>query len=192
MTDLLMARANFLVRADWTKETASYVAVNNIDLEAVNAYAGTIVVLNCQFFGNGHFDFNDDEGKPGVVIEVYAEDDETTIDFCAWPIDNPGGFATLLGAAEALGMARVTNPATWAFGGVLNVHRMPLTWLQAGCGGCCILRHRYVSAWLGGALGAIQAEDVDHARQLDRWLNPPRFDRCRILVPGSAAIRRSA
>jgi hypothetical protein len=189
MMDILLARSKFFARARWKPETASYITDNKIDLEALNAYAGTTAILNCQFFGNGHFDLNDDDGKPAVVIEVYAEDDETTIDFCAWPIDNPGGFATLLGAAEALGLARVTNPATWAFGGVLNVHRTPLGWLQAGCGGCCILSHRYVSAWLGGALGAIQAEDVEHARQLDRWLNPPRFDRRRILVPRSAERR---
>lgn len=182
MIDDLLARAEFLSRAEWTPATAAYVTANGIDLDALNRHAGAIAIMGCHFFGNGSFCLDGDEGKPATVIEVYAEDDETTVDLCAWPVDNPDTFATLLGA-EALGMARVSNIATWALGGVLSVHRTPLRWLQAGCRGCCILDHRYVSVWLGGVPGEIQAEDVDHARQIDAWLNPPRFDRKRILVP---------
>ncbi|MFZ5675869.1 MAG: hypothetical protein ACOZAM_23175 [Pseudomonadota bacterium] len=182
MIDSLLAEAAFLGRAAWTTETAAYVTANGIDLDALNRHAGVIAIMGCHFFGNGSFEIDEEEGKPAAVIEVYAEDDETAIDVCAWPIGNPDTFATMLGA-DALGIARVVNPATWALGGVLSVHRTPLRWLQAGCQGCCVLDHRYVSVWLGGVPGAIQAEDIEHARQLDAWLNPPRFDRRRILIP---------
>lgn len=182
MIDDLLARVEFLNRAEWTPATAAYVAATGIDLDALNRRAGVIAIMACHFAGNGYFSLDEEEGKPAAVIEVYAEDDETTVDLCAWPVDNPDTFATLLGA-EALGMAAVSNVATWAMGGVLRVHRTPLRWLQAGCQGCCILDHRYVSVWLGGVPGAIQAEDMEHAWQLDAWLNPPRFDRRRILIP---------
>jgi hypothetical protein len=162
MMDILLARAKFFARARWTSQTASYVSDNKIDLEAVNAFAGVIAVLNCRFFGNGHFDFDDEHGKPSAVIEAYGPDDESTIDFCAWSVDKPACFATMLGAADALGLARVTNPASWSFGSCLRIHRTPLAWLKGGCQGCCILHHRYVSTWLGGALGAIQTEDIEH------------------------------
>ena len=184
MIDDLLARAEFLHRAEWTPDTAAYVSANGIDLDALNRHAGVIALMRCHFFGNGSFILDEEEGKPAAVIEVYAEDDETTVDLCAWQVDKPDTFATMLGA-DALGMAQVTNVATWALGGVLNVHRTPLRWLQAGCQGCCVLDHRYVPVWLGGVPGAIQAEDVEHARQLDAWLNPPRFDRRRILIPRS-------
>jgi hypothetical protein len=179
---LIKARAEFLRRADWTKAAADYVKVNGINLEALNAYAGVLSIMSCRFLGNGYFDFGNTDAKAAVVIEIYAEDDESTIDLCAWQIEQPDIFATMFGA-DALGLARVVNPATWAFGGVLNIYRTPLRWLQAGCQGCVVLDHRNVPIWLRCALGAVHAEDIDHARQLDAWLNPPRFDRRRILVP---------
>ena len=39
-------------------------------------------------------------------------DDETVLDLVAWPLDRPDRFATALGVAEGLGLARVCDPAT--------------------------------------------------------------------------------
>jgi hypothetical protein len=188
MTDELRMRAEHLARARWTGEASAYVAKHGLDMEAVNAHCGTLVTMNCHFIGNGHFVL-DDEGTPAIVIEVLGEDDETTIDLCGWPLDQPESFATMLGA-DALGMANVVNPASWSFGHVLEVYRTPVRWLQARCDGCVVLDHRYVPAWLGQALGPIQAEDLAHARQLHAWLNP-RFDMRKILVP-KVSERRTA
>jgi hypothetical protein len=128
----------------------------------------------------------DEDGKSAAVIEVYGEDDETVVDLCSWPSDNPDSFATIFGA-EALGLARASNAATWSFGGALNLYRTPLRWLQAGCQGCVVLDHRLVPTWLGTVPGPIQAEDYEHARQLHQWLNPA-FDATRILfAEGEAA-----
>ncbi|MGE3875951.1 MAG: hypothetical protein AB7F74_23600 [Parvibaculaceae bacterium] len=181
MTIEQLMRETFYSRAHWTPEASAYVARHRIDMAAVNAFAGLLAVIPCDFAGNGTFDFAEFGGTPAVVIEVYAEDDETTVDLVAWPLDRPESFATMLGS-DALGMARVFNPATWAFGHVLNVFRTPLAWLQAGCDGCAVLDHRNVAGWLGKALGPIQAEDIAHARQIDAWLNP-KFDKRNILVP---------
>jgi hypothetical protein len=117
-----------------------------------------------------------------VVIEVLGEDDETVIDLCAWPLNRPSTFGTVLGC-DALGMARVVNPATWAFGEVLKIHKTPLDWIKAGCSGCCILNHRHAACWLREALGPIAVEDIEHARQLDAVLNLRQFPRPQILVP---------
>lgn len=181
-------RAEHLARAQWTRAAAQYVTKHGINLSAVNRFCGTLVVICCNFIGNGHFVF-DDDGTPAVVIEIYGEDDETTIDLCAWPVEAPENFATMLGA-DGLGMARVINSATWAFGSVLHIYRTPLRWLQAGCDGAVVLDHRYVSAWLGQALGSIRAEDIDHARHLHALLNT-RFDMRRILVPRLTESRRA-
>ena len=188
MFELLLARQQFYQRADWTKATADYVAEHDIDLAAVNAYAGLITVTDCTFPGNGHFTLADEGGKAAAVIEVLDEDDETIIDLAAWPVDRPDAFATMFDA-DALGMARVVNPATWAFGGVLNVWRTPLRWLQAGCQGCVILDHRNVASWLREALGPIEVEDVEHAKQVEAMLNLPPWPRKQILVPRSPERR---
>lgn len=182
MADLFRARKQLDARARWTQAEAAYVAEHGISTEAVNAFAGLLTITNCQFDGRGHFDFADDGGIPSAVIEVYGEDDATVIDLCVWPITRPCAFATML-EVDALGLARVTNAATWALGDALHIYRTPLRWLQTGCKGLCILDHRYVSVWLREALGPIMAEDLDHARQLYSWLNPPAFPKGRILVP---------
>jgi hypothetical protein len=117
MLRLLRTRQLLYDRADWTAATAAYVAVHGIDLAAINAYAGLITITNCQLYGNGLFDLADEGGDASVVIEVLGEDDETVIDLCAWPLNTPNAFGTMLGC-DALGMARVVNPATWAFGQV--------------------------------------------------------------------------
>jgi hypothetical protein len=175
--------------ARWSEEVDRYVRLNAIDLEALNAHAGILVVTPCTF-DNGRFQFHDD-GKPAVVIEVLGADAETTIDLAAWPVDTPEAFATALGDADALGIANVDNPATWALGNVLRMHRMPLAWLKAGCGGCCILNNRYVHIWLGKALGPVAVEDIEHGRLLATMLDPRPFPRNQILVPQSA-LRRAA
>jgi hypothetical protein len=182
MIELLRARKQLDARAAWTAETAAYVAENGIDMEAVNNHAGLLVLCRCKFHG-GYFDFDDGEGVTAAVIEVYDADDESVIDLCSWPVGKPCAFATFLGS-DALGMARVTNPATWAMGGALKVFRTPLGWLQAGCQGLCILDCRHVSIWLRSAVGyRIEVEDEQHGLALAGWLNPRPFDERRIMAP---------
>lgn len=177
---------NFYAVADWSQEVAAYVNLHELDLEAVNAYAGILAIVGCKFLGNGAFKF-DAGGEPGVVIEVLADDAETTIDLVAWPVDASEAFATAVGDGYALGIGNVTNAASWALGNVLRIHRTPLAWLQAGCSGVCALDHRFMTHWLRAALGPIAVEDAEHGRQVLAMLNPRPFPKNRIIVPRKRA-----
>jgi hypothetical protein len=186
--DLAYAQLQLYARADWNSAAKDYVNKHCLVLAAINAHAGLIAVTKCTFHGSGHFTLADEGGTAAVVIEVLAEDDETVIDFCAWPTDKPGTFATMFGA-DALGMTKVVDPATWSFGGVLDIYRTPLRWLQAGCDGCVILNHKHVAIWLRDGLGPIRVEDVEHALQLEKMLNLPPWPRSKILIPHSPEKR---
>lgn len=59
--DQLRMRAEHLAPAEWTSVAADYVNNHGVDMTAVNAHCGTLVVMNCHSFGNGHF-FLDDDG----------------------------------------------------------------------------------------------------------------------------------
>lgn len=184
---MLLELAQFYDLAQWGRAEADYVKRHGIDMGAVNAHAGVLAIVPCTFDGRGRFCIEGPDEEPGVVIECLGDDAATTVDLVAWPIEEPETFATL-GGFDALGMAQVGNPASYAFKSALQVHRTPLKWLQAGCRGCVILHHQHITCWLGHALGAIMAEDVEHARLLDRLLNP-RFDKSRILVPRKVESR---
>jgi len=183
MIDLILR--DYYSIADWSKAAAGYAKEQKLDLRLVNAFAGVFAILPC-VFENGFFAIDFDEGEPGAVIEALGDDGETTLDLVAWPTRKPDQFATVLNNADALGIGNVTNPASWAFDNQLHVHRTPLSWLKAGCSGCCILDHRYVAYWLGQALGPIVAESREHASALSMLLNP-RFDERRILFPKAMA-----
>ncbi len=171
---------NYYSIAHWTREADAYIKQHGLDFECIIWHAGIIAVVPCTFTDGGTFCF-DPQGEPAVVIEALAED-KSTIDLVAWPLSQPEAFATAVGAADAVGISNVTNPATWAFSRVLKVHRRPLDWLKDGCGGVCVLDHRHVACWLGKALGPILAEDIEHGQNLAEMLNQ-RFDDRRILVP---------
>lgn len=188
MMELLRARAQLYATAAWTSTESDYVAANNIVPEAVNAHAGLLAILPCCFDGRGYFSFDGERLHMAAVIEAYDEDAETPADLVAWPIDKPAAFATAVGFG-ALGIDQVTNPATYAFGGKLLIHRTPLNWLKSGCKGVVVLHHEHAGCWLREALGNILAEDEEHARQLASWINPKPFDRKRILYPRKAEGR---
>src|SRR5207248_7414796 len=97
-----------------------YAQNHRIEMDTTRAHAGSLGAARCTFDSWGHFIF-DGEGERAIVIEAYGEDDATTIDLVAWPQERPGSFATALGAAPVLGAARIINPATWAFGGMLRI-----------------------------------------------------------------------
>jgi len=178
----------FFTQADWTPKAADYVKRECINLEAVNAHAGCLFILNCAYNGCGHFAFGD-SGEPSAVIECLAEDAETIIDLCAWPLDRPERFATALGAGAVLGETQVTNPASWAFDKTLQVHRTPLRWLKADCVGICILDHHGTLPILARKLGPICGEDKEHAQDLMAIFSTPPVSPKDILYPVNIARR---
>jgi len=181
LSPILPMLHEFYQQADWTECAAKYVTENDLDLEEICAKAGVFAVLPLTFAANGLFDFGGT--VVGAVIEVYAENAETTIDLCAWRTDHPQTFATAMGAASVLGSANIANPASWAFDQHLAVHRTPLEWLKAGGQGACILDHRYALHELGQALGPLLAQDEKHAADLRRLLCRSPVDPAQIIYP---------
>lgn len=166
-------------------DTAAYANAQRIDLELAMAHAGALSLHSCTFDGGGYFDF-DPNGELCLVLEVLDEDAATTIDLCALSVSDPTRFGTINGSAPVLGMTNVTNPASWAFGNLLPIHRNPLEWLRSGCCGVVILDYRGSREALGKALGPLLAADEDHARQLDELLCNPIVDPRNIVFKASA------
>ena len=158
--------------------------------DELNAHAGVIAVLPVALYGNGLFGF--DGTMPAAVIEVYADDDETTIDLCAWSISKPDKFATAIGAASVLGAAQIANAASWAFGTYLKVHRTPLQWIKAGCSGVCPLDYGFAGYELREALGPILAQDQAHAAELCEFLCRPPLDPRKIIFPKNNISKKAA
>jgi len=178
----------WLSRSWLVPATASFVKSNRLDLEMVNAHAGTISLLPCAFDGAGYFDF-DPGGDICCVFEVLDEDAATSTDLCAFSVIFPDRFGLAMGSAAVLGLTNVTNPASWAFGKVLPVYRRPIDWLRAGCEGVVILDHYAAPACLSRKLGNLLAEDEAHARELKSLLCTPQVDPTSILFPKSTARR---
>ncbi|GJD94153.1 hypothetical protein [Methylobacterium iners] len=131
----------------------------------------------------------DPEGEFHLGCEAFEEDGHTVADLVLWRPELPGDFATVIGAAVGLGLSQVRNPATYAYGWPLLVHRTPLKWLQAGCRGVVVLDRDSAPGWLAEAPGQIAAEDIEHGRELARMLHG-YFDPEKIVRPavtGSAA-----
>ena len=192
------AHAEFLTRAEesaingWS-ELSAYVKAHGIDLISLARLEIAFGLTDVAFFGT-RFDFvSDDErdAERAAVIEVVAADAETIIDYAAWSTTDPMKFATLFGFADALGEEHVVNPATYFGGKALRVRRTPLQWLQAQCQGVVVLNPASSQRWLADAPGLIAVEDIQHAREIGRWLHP-FFDPKRIVFPRPRKEKRDA
>jgi hypothetical protein len=58
-------------------------------------------------------------------------------------------------------------------GDALRVHRTPLEWLRANRDGIVIVRRELTYAYLRN-VRRLSFADPAHARQVERWLEPPR------------------
>jgi hypothetical protein len=168
-------------QADWTEVAAKYAAGNDLNLDEINAHAGVIASLPLKFQTNGLFDFGGD--TISIVVEIFADDDESTVDLCGWPVNRPHAFATAIGKGSVMGAVNIANPTSWAFGEYLEVHKTPLEWLKADCRGVCILDYRVAPYDLSQALGPILAQDERHAAELKWLLCKPPVDPKNILYP---------
>ncbi|MGE3872317.1 MAG: hypothetical protein AB7F74_05100 [Parvibaculaceae bacterium] len=180
MIELLRAREQ-LYRSTDIKATVALIRQHRLDHETIIAFAGIIAITTCRFDGRGHFRLAD-KGLKSVVIEARGADAATIVDLIAWPLDDPGRFATVAGF-DVLGADQIINPASYASGSALKAFRSPWAWVQAGCRGCVPLHHQHAGCWLWKALGPIMAEDAEHRRELQNLLNPPAVPGRRILVP---------
>ncbi|WGD32021.1 hypothetical protein AncyloWKF20_09470 [Ancylobacter sp. WKF20] len=108
------------------------------------------------------------EGRRAFVLAVEDRFGDV-VDLLAWLTDDPAACWTLEGRAVLLGESAL-DEATLDPGVV--VHRTPLAWLADGCTGIVILDR--AKAWRRLAEAhALIAEDVDHAREVQRLAAPP-------------------
>ena len=184
-TPLQRLRAELYETSEVSLEHVEFVRSEKLNLQAVEAHAGVLVVRPVRFFPNRTFDLAIN-GVLSVVIEVFDDDDETVIDLVAWPVNRPEKFATAFGYAEALGLAQVCDPETYVDGQPLRIHQTPLAWVKAGCNGVVILRETSAFLWLPRALGNLAAEDLAHGQRVARLLHS-FFDPARIVVPARKA-----
>lgn len=188
-TDIQVLQLEFYERAEQQLGSPDWCRFERelgVDHRVLYANAGMVTVLPIRLHRDRRFTF-DDAGRLGVVLECLAEDGQTPLDLCAWPLDRPDAFVTALHRAEGLGVEQVTNPATWAFGGALMVHRTPLSWLRSGCRGVVPLDERSAPAWLGRAPGCLVVDDVEHGAVVSRMVGRA-VARSKILAP----VRRAA
>ncbi|HEV2602993.1 MAG TPA: hypothetical protein VGU24_04955 [Microvirga sp.] len=184
-TAIQRMRGELYERAEHTAELYELIRREGLDRRTIEAHAGLLVACPVKFLPDRTFEMVD-HGTSAAVIEAFDSDDCTVVDLVAWPFNKPDRFATALGHAGGLGLARVRNPASFYGGRPLRVYRTPLAWLKAGCGGVVVLREESAFLWLSAALGDLAAEDLEHARMLHRVLHP-FFDPSRILVPKKRA-----
>lgn len=193
-TKLQIGRRLLYEQSEPTPELHNYLREHGLKHEEILAYAGVIAVCLCQIEqGSGRFEF-DRDGVPAVVIEAYAENAQTVLDLVAWPTYAPERFATYMGddaGADMLGIPSMRNPATYANGGALRVHRTPHNWLKAGCRGCVSLNPLWTNHWLSRVPGRLLAEDLEHAQELRRLLRASAVSQ-RIYVPRAAIWRHVA
>lgn len=115
-----------------------------------------------------------DAGRRAFVLAVPDRWSEVT-DLVAWPVETPAEFWTVEHRAAVLNEAALFGLDT-----EVSVFRTPLEWLAAAGAGIVILDDQ--SAWRLLADGpALIAQDLEHARQMQRIITPPA-PRARILV----------
>jgi hypothetical protein len=162
----------------WTVPT--YLSAFGLDPEVVNARAGWLGIVHATVEG-GRFWWDWDGGEESAVIQALDEMGDV-LDYVAWPLASPERFGRAYGAALVLGPADLHNPARWAFGQVLRIHKTPLAWLREGDEGVCLLDYRYGPVLLRQALGDLLCQDDDHALLIHDLVNPPSFPH-RVLSP---------
>ena len=178
-------RADLIERAEPTDEWFGYVRGAGIDVRYIYAHASLLAVTRCEFLSGGRFDWADgDDGEPAAVVEVVEIEngEPVTVDLVAWSIAEPARFGLAMGRAPLLGGDQLINPASFFAGEPLQVWRAPLSWVRARCRGVVLLIEKCGPARLAGAIGKLAAEDLEHARQIDR-LCYPWLSRRKLLVP---------
>ncbi len=127
-------------------------------------------------FDDRYFDLDEAGGRAFTIAVI---DGGEIIDIAAWQ-PSTHQLASWLDNAFAIEQDAIFNPATYAFGGALHVHRTPIEWLRAGRRGIVILRPDLAHAYLAQR-DRLAFEDESFARLVKRWIQPPR-PRARLLV----------
>ncbi len=107
------------------------------------------------------------------TLAFRCHDCSEVIDIAAWQ-PQTGKLGSWLGAAFCIGdVDDIFNPATYFADSTLPVHETPLQWLLAEREGIVILRPDLAHVYLANSR-RLACSDAAHARQVERWLQPPK------------------
>jgi len=163
------ARIDFIKRGMPGPTWFDYVKREQLDVRALADIGVTVVVCKCRPAGRGRFEFDDDTGFDAAVIEVMDAAEENVEDFCAWRLEAPERFATLLGRSGVLGAGMLINPASYFAGQSLRAWQTPLQWLKARGQGFVILNDRTARRCFKTARSrkhAIETDDAEHGYRI--------------------------
>jgi hypothetical protein len=189
MIENLAAAIEFNFRSEPQLELAQWLESKGVDLSYILNVAGPIVEHDILVFPRALFDFAEagrDDAVRAVVHVAFAYDGETSVDLVAWTRDRPYRIFRCLGAASAIGVDQLVNPASYFAGRPLIVHTSALAWLVAGCKGVVPLDYLAIRNDLTWRLPEVRdlrlaAESLAHGRALRDALAPLPA-RVRILV----------
>jgi len=184
----------FNERSDPQIEISRWLESQGVDVSLVWKLAGPILEHDVIIFPRMMFDFAE-PGRPdsvrAVVHVAYDDDAETPIDLVAWTREKPHEVFRCLGSACAIGIDRLSNPASYFANRPLRLHQSPLNWLAAGCDGIVPLDYSAMRNRISWNLRdfdefRLAAESLAQGRALRDALAPLPA-RVRILVPRAEA-----
>jgi len=107
------------------------------------------------------------------ALTFRCHDCSEVVDIAAWQ-PQTGELGSWRGVAFCLGdLDDIFNPATYFADSALPVHETPLQWLLAERQGIVIVRPDLAHVYLANRQ-RLACSDADHARQVERWLQPPK------------------
>ncbi|MGC4024399.1 MAG: hypothetical protein QM744_04140 [Mesorhizobium sp.] len=161
---LLNARAELIEGAGFS---GAFTRKHGIDLAAIAGFGGAYGMMSIADCGGGRFEFAAAEaGEQAFVFEAIGEDGETVVDLVALPVSDPTRSLSMFGRCGLLGLWEAMGPATYFMGGVLDVRRTPLQWLQSGCKGAAIVTPSVAARQLVETPGRLAVENHIHGREL--------------------------
>lgn len=194
LLDGLLAALDFNLISQPDLDTARWLRAQGVNVAQALNIAGPFVEHGIAVFDRRAFAFampDDPLAIQAIVHVVRGDDAETPVDLIAWTRDRPELTLRCLGTGVALGVDQICNPSCYFFGAPLQIHRSPLGWLRSGCRGIVVLDDDGVLDRLGRLPARrepyrLLAEDLDHARELRRFLAPLR-PTIRLFVPSEYA-----
>lgn len=140
----------------------------------------TIGVLTVQTFPDGFYEPHEDgenalivaTGTPAAPIWI------TLDDLIAFDPETPGRWWRRRGEAQILGMHNIRREPVFP----LQIHETPLSWLQAGAKGICIIDWSFNPERLLFA-GPLQVESDRLKERLEQRIRDAAVERFQIIVP---------
>jgi hypothetical protein len=184
-----LAALEFIERSDPDLELAKWLTDRGVDVGRALSIIGPLAEHRVSVMPRGQFDFAgplDDEATWAVVHLAFGDNAETPVDLIAWTRDRPDRMLRCLGAADALGIDQLCNPASYFGQRALWVRKNALEWLAAGCDGIvpfnfAPLRDRLQRLPKGQSC-RLATDSVTSGRALRRELQPLPMN-VRIMVP---------